>query len=148
MVNVIPESRRAKVLPLARWLERIQQYDFEIFHRKRKLYGNDDGLSRRPCEEENCAYCYKVDFKQEDVIGRIVFETDNLESWRKDQLEDPALTKILQGKETDRRPPWQEIILEGPSAKVYWLQWDSLILRECRIEDGNSLILRRICFRQ
>jgi len=35
---------------LARWLEQIQQYDFEIIHRKECLYSNADSLSRRPCE--------------------------------------------------------------------------------------------------
>ena len=42
---------------LARWLERIQQYTFEIVHRSGKSHGNADGLSRRPCKETNCNYC-------------------------------------------------------------------------------------------
>lgn len=36
---------------LARWLERLQQYEFEIIHRKGQLHQNADGLSRRPCAE-------------------------------------------------------------------------------------------------
>lgn len=35
---------------LARWMERLQQYEFEIVHRKENAHKNTDGLSRRLCE--------------------------------------------------------------------------------------------------
>ncbi|XP_070172331.1 protein NYNRIN-like [Polyergus mexicanus] len=114
---------------MARWLERIQQYDFEIVHRKGKLHGNADGLSRRPCAEINCNYCNKIDLKKEEFVGRIVFGLENLGNWRKDQLEDPAIAKILLGKEKDQRPSWQEIVSENLFSKIYWSQWDSLVLK-------------------
>jgi len=38
--------------------------------------------------------------------------------------------KIIRGKEEGQRPARQEIASEGPSAKAYWLQWDSLLLRD------------------
>jgi len=34
---------------LARWLKRLQQYEFEIIHRKGELHRNADGLSKRSC---------------------------------------------------------------------------------------------------
>ncbi|KAJ8349017.1 hypothetical protein SKAU_G00276060 [Synaphobranchus kaupii] len=34
---------------VARWLEQLQGYDFEIRHRAGRLHGNTDALSRRPC---------------------------------------------------------------------------------------------------
>ena len=34
---------------IARWIERLQQYDFRIKHRPGVLHGNADTLSRRPC---------------------------------------------------------------------------------------------------
>ncbi|XP_061435876.1 choline-phosphate cytidylyltransferase B-like [Lethenteron reissneri] len=39
---------------LSRWLEALQEYPFDVIHRKRTLHGNADGLSRRPPEGE-CA---------------------------------------------------------------------------------------------
>ena len=39
---------------LARWLEAISQFDFQISHRPGRLHGNADGLSRAPLEE--CPY--------------------------------------------------------------------------------------------
>ena len=34
---------------IARWLEKLQQYDFSVAHRAGKAHGNADALSRRPC---------------------------------------------------------------------------------------------------
>jgi len=115
---------------LARWLERIQQYDFEIIYRGGKSHGNADGLSRRPCVEKSCNYCNKTELKEKEKIARIILGGNNLENWRKEQLEDATLVKIIRGKEEGQRPARQEIASEGPSAKAYWLQWDSLLLRD------------------
>jgi hypothetical protein len=45
----------------ARWLKKLHQYDFAVLHRRGKLHGNADALSRRPCEETGCKYCEKRD---------------------------------------------------------------------------------------
>ena len=36
---------------LARWLARLQEYDFTITHRRGQSHGNADALSRRPCKQ-------------------------------------------------------------------------------------------------
>ncbi|XP_062374552.1 uncharacterized protein LOC134062534 isoform X1 [Sardina pilchardus] len=36
---------------LARWLERLGEYDFEIIHRPGRLHNNADSLSRQPCRQ-------------------------------------------------------------------------------------------------
>jgi len=58
---------------LARWLERLQQYDFDIY-RKGLSHKNADGLSKRLCETENCQYCVRVErkivSKQKEIIAR------------------------------------------------------------------------------
>lgn len=63
---------------LARWLELLQQYDFEVRHRGGKSHGNADVLLRRPCEESSCRYCYKIEEKEvtisEREIKRIILE--------------------------------------------------------------------------
>jgi len=103
---------------LARWLERLQQYEFQIIHRKGQLHKNADGLSRRPCAEIGCAYCAKAKLK-ENSIARIVLGEDNLEEWRK-QLEDPVISLFLRGKELGRRPLHEEIAMQDISARIYW----------------------------
>lgn len=121
---------------LARWLERLQQYDFEIIYRKGQSHKNADGLSRRPCLEINCKYCSKIELKdlieKESKIARITLTINqiNSEEWRKDQLEDPDVAIFVKGKEEGRRPSWQEIAARDTSAKVYWSYWDALMLKD------------------
>jgi hypothetical protein len=48
---------------LARWVERLQMYDFTVLHRPGFLHGNADTLSRRPCSGNICTYCQRVELK-------------------------------------------------------------------------------------
>ncbi|GFX57866.1 hypothetical protein TNCV_3068331 [Trichonephila clavipes] len=45
---------------IARWIQRLQEYDVEIRHRKGSAHGNADALSRRPCPE-SCKYCSRIE---------------------------------------------------------------------------------------
>ena len=49
----------------ARWLEKLQQYDFEVEHRPGARHVNADALSRRPCMDSGCKYCAKLETKEE-----------------------------------------------------------------------------------
>ena len=42
---------------LARWLETLSMYDFNIEHRQGRVHSNADGLSRRPCYSHDCKHC-------------------------------------------------------------------------------------------
>ncbi|KAM0724690.1 Retrovirus-related Pol polyprotein from transposon 17.6 [Formica fusca] len=109
---------------LARWLERLQQYDFEIIHRKGLSHKNTDGLSRRLGESFGCEYCAKVEKKYaeefEKTVARIMLEGENLEEWRKAQEEDSLISIILQGKKAGVRPSRSEIAAKDVSAQLYW----------------------------
>ena len=45
---------------VARWIEVLSTYQFEIEHRPGVKHGNADGLSRRPCNEIECKQCNKM----------------------------------------------------------------------------------------
>ncbi|GAB1869457.1 RNA-directed DNA polymerase [Camponotus japonicus] len=119
---------------LARWLERLQEFEFDIIHRKGQSHGNADGLSRRLCETFGCEYCAKVERKNaegtEKRVARIVFAREDLEEWRQAQQRDPSISFLLQGRETGRRPLHSEIPTRNISAQIYWSYWDSLVLKE------------------
>ena len=36
---------------LARWLEKLQEFDFDVVHRRGKQHGNADAMSRKPCTQ-------------------------------------------------------------------------------------------------
>jgi len=114
---------------LARWMEKLQLYDFEIIYRKGRLHANADGLSRRPCASAQCRYCARVEMKethkQEGLIARMALENNQMD-WRQEQLNDPDISIFLLGKEVDTRPMWQAVASKGMAAKIYWSYWDSL----------------------
>ncbi|GBM77913.1 Transposon Ty3-I Gag-Pol polyprotein, partial [Araneus ventricosus] len=136
---------------IARWIQRLQEYDFEIQHRKGTSHGNADALSRRPCKE-SCKQCTNAEKKfgmERDISVRVV-TTTTVDPWssceiQKAQLEDPAIKPILEKKlNSAERPSWQEIAPESPATKRYWALWDSLHLkdgvlyRKWESDDGNS----------
>ena len=42
---------------VARWLEVLQEYDFDIQHWAGRQHSNADSLSRRPCSAVDCRHC-------------------------------------------------------------------------------------------
>ncbi|GFV49854.1 retrovirus-related Pol polyprotein from transposon opus [Trichonephila clavipes] len=123
---------------IARWIQRLQEYDVEIRHRKGSAHGNADALSGRPCPE-SCKYCSRIE-KKFGVIDSIVRHVtvpsiSALDPWsdesvRNDQLADPEIKPITEFKESsDEKPSWQEIASFHPTTKRYWTLSDSIHLR-------------------
>ncbi|GBN58308.1 Retrovirus-related Pol polyprotein from transposon 297 [Araneus ventricosus] len=62
---------------IALWIQRLQEYDFEIQHRKGTSHGNADALSRRPCKE-NCRQCTNAEKKfgmETDISVKVLTTT-------------------------------------------------------------------------
>ena len=116
---------------MARWIERLQEYDYDVEHRAGVNHRNADALSRRPCAAD-CRHCAR----HEDKLCRTTVTDEQWEprEIRKDQENDPDLKLILNWKITDRRPTWEEVAKYGPKLKSYWAQWESL-----EVEDGVPL---------
>jgi len=56
-------------------------------------------------------------------------------------MEDLSLRKFFSTKEERHRPNWQEIISEDNSAKIYWSQWESLVIENgilCRKWEASN----------
>lgn len=111
---------------IARWIERLESYDFNIEHRKGGKHNNADALSRRPCNLE-CKHCTKAEQK-EGVIDVRLMQVNSTEDWSTAQRSDPVLVKIIEAKEKNERPTREEISSENPIIKAYWAQWNSLKL--------------------
>jgi hypothetical protein len=119
---------------LARWLERLQQYEFQMEYRKGQAHKNADGLSRRQCEASGCGYCARIEKKnaeeQVKLISRIVLKGENFELWHKEQKEDPGIREVFRGKEVGVRPPRPQLTSGDISARIYWSYWDALVLKD------------------
>ncbi|GBL67472.1 Retrovirus-related Pol polyprotein from transposon 297 [Araneus ventricosus] len=99
---------------ISRWIQRLQEYDFEIQHRKGTSHGNADALSQRPCKEsyKHCTNAEKKFGMETDISVKVLTTEDAWSSSevQKAQLEDPAIRPILEKKlNSEDRPSWQEI---------------------------------------
>ena len=111
----------------ARWLERLQEYEFSIQHRAGLCHGNADALSRRPCPED-CGHCSKMDDANVIKISRTSVDSLDAIEFMDAQRADPDLRLLIDAKIANVRPQWSDISSKSPNLKCYWSQWDSLVL--------------------
>ncbi|GFT19824.1 hypothetical protein TNCV_4992801 [Trichonephila clavipes] len=135
---------------VARWIHRLNEYYFDIRHRKGSSHGNADALSRRPCPE-NCRHCSRVETKYDYAIRQITTSTATPpdpwsdEKVREDQMADPDIKPLIEFMESSsNKPSWQDISAYSPTTKQYWALWNSLHLRngvlyrKFESEDGKT----------
>ena len=143
---------------VARWIEQLQEYDFEIEHRGGKSHGNADALSRRPCPME-CKHCNRQEDKENLAIRLI--RTDSLDvNWsndamRKAQENDRDLQPLLRWLANgSSKPKWSEVAGCSPATKSLWAQWESLLMHDgllCRkweTPKGNACHLQLVVPRE
>jgi len=149
---------------MARWLEQLQEYNFEIIHRAGNKHANADAMSRRP----PCHQCHRGDCVQNDVncdntrttdtqsassvqkdtttveMGRSGELNSDSQNMRKAQLTDDILGPIIKCKEAGEKP--DDASREGMSyeARQLYQQWDQLcvhhgsLCRRIELGGGNS----------
>ncbi|KAJ8341696.1 hypothetical protein SKAU_G00339870 [Synaphobranchus kaupii] len=124
---------------VARWLEQLQGYDFEIRHRADRLHGNADALLRRPCAAQECRYCSRQEERDQvspDVV--VVQASGDTEGWlpltpmelREAQEADNTLGKVRGWLEVGQRPERSVVSAESPELKSYHSLYSSLVQRD------------------
>jgi hypothetical protein len=121
----------------ARWVQRLQEYNFTSEHRQGRKHTNEDALSRRPCAEE-CTHCQKVEQRANGLKVRVVTAAA-ADGWdsaalRREQLADEDVGPLLKEVEAGQRPEWKDISDRSPTYKSYWAQWQSLAVRDGVLE--------------
>ena len=122
----------------ARWLEILEEFDYQIEHRPSKKHTNADGMSRIPCRQ--CG------LEEDDTapvsvgLTRALFlqsgGTDDDDSWSSPNLAeasriDPELSTFYKlFSENDGQAPWADVVGSDKISKSYWVQWDRLRLHE------------------
>ncbi|KAF7654556.1 hypothetical protein LDENG_00068320 [Lucifuga dentata] len=108
-----PESQ------VARWIEALQSYSFDVQHRAGRLHSNADALSRRPCVSVDCRHCrcqeegdqttLQVAAAQRDkVVLELLPAVTNQEWWAVQDI-DPILSRVGQWVDAGRRLSWQDV---------------------------------------
>ena len=119
---------------IARWLQKLQEYDFEIGHRAGKSHVNADALSRGPCYESASKFCSALE--DGDNEGQKIREREErsmLENGTSRGVtfepQDELLFQIWTKEEPRTKrledlyiKPWQEVSCMSPVTKSYWAQ--------------------------
>lgn len=116
----------------ARWIEILQQFDFDVQHRAGNKHANADALSRRPCEDSGCSNCTRVEAR--DVVNVNVSVV--LEDIGSLQQQDEEIGLVQRWLQEGHRPPSDGIRHLSPNLKALWSMWPSLVLR-------NGIVFRK-----
>jgi hypothetical protein len=141
----------------ARWLEQLEEYDFEVIHRPGVRHGNADALSRHPCpprtrctackpeDELETEQCNMVRVAEEDVGGDGLWTTESLREAQEMDEEIGPVYKII--KDGGEQPATRDVMLWSKESKILWRQWtrlslrDGILYRKWEEPDGQ-----RLCF--
>lgn len=127
---------------LARWLERLQELDFDVIHRRGKIHTNADALSHLPCQQ--CGRSSHVKSSTATITTTSISQPLRSESdknIRTLQLADPVLGPLLRSKESGALE--QLGCVSRPSHRLLQI-WEQLIVSEgilcCQSPDGSSAV--------
>ena len=147
---------------MARWIARIDQYDFEIRYRAGGAHLNADALSRRPCDL-TCKHCRSKDDPdslrcRQTVVGSSQGPEhqpnrsnaanregdedadDLMADIRTAQQQDDDIGPILQHLVQDPgRPRWDQVSGLSPESKRLWSEWSALRVQDGMLEHNGSL---------
>ena len=135
---------------LARWIEQLQQYDFDVQCRLGASHSNADALSRRPClYHQPCNHCDRLgsrdhlhgkqqDTRAKDALYQSV-TVDNhpdISTWTAADLQQTHVQEqdkdvhpiIVWLEKSVTRPHWENVAPQSETTKAYWAQWDILKL--------------------
>ena len=113
---------------LARWLEILSEFDFQIQHRPGRQHSNADALSRIPCRQ--CGF--HTDWEKETCsVNRVTSVSADTMSLQSLQSDDKDLQRLRSWLECKARPDSEEVQGESYYLKSLYSQFN----RMCLIDD-------------
>ena len=128
---------------MARWLERLQEFDFTIFHRPGKKHTNADALSRLPCRQ-----CGRDRHCQNGETTIAATSLVGGEDIGKLQQQDNTIGPVLQAKLNGEKPTRTQCMSKG-SRRLFQI-WDQLLVqndalyRQYERPDHSTVILQQL----
>ena len=136
---------------IARWLQTLGNYNFTVEFRKGSKHGNADSLSRighsrQPTPEEEAEAL-------EELVAAIHLRCPASvppETMKHAQRDDAVLKQVCQWKESNTKPPYEEIRKEGLEVRTYYSLFEVLELNDDGVllrkgQPGESIEKSRIC---
>ena len=116
---------------LARWLEKLQEFDFEVVHRPGR---NADALSRMPCHQcgrDSHYLSVSVNFFQADgSLEDGSLWQSSADEMRQLQTEDEVLGPLLRALENKSKPTENNFQGESAESRRLLQLWDQLVSKE------------------
>ena len=122
---------------LARWITRLQEYNFSIIHRQGKRHGNADAMSRHPCTQ-----CHRYDEELDQTspshtthptIAAVPLSPQPPAVSRESQLQDSDIGPVFRAMQSGTRPPPDNMQGESPECRQLFQQWDLLCIKHGKL---------------
>ena len=143
---------------VARWLEVLDMFDYDLQHRPGRLHGNADAMSRIPCGQ--CDQCHespvtrrgrpilteqdvrpiqtrsrtkKTQKSDQDATPTSNWFPDTSitkDAVRQAQMADPVTSMVMEWVNKGEKPKFEDIRTEGREAKFYYENFSSLRITE------------------
>ena len=136
---------------LARWLEKLQEYDFIIEHRQGRKHNNADALSRLPCNQCGRESHFTETDQNTHTVGLVTNEENanvrgkSPEEIPQLQLADPMIGPVLKSLESLEKPTLDHIRSQPPKSRRLFQLWEQLIILDGQLwrlyenEEGSSV---------
>ena len=117
---------------LARWIETLSAFDYEICYRPGSQHKNADALSRMPFDSKNTSCKNSVNHVKLTCssLSNVFSGWDPVELREAQQKDDDLAPIILWKENSADRPPGSSIAGHSRETKAYWYLWDQLELKQ------------------
>lgn len=117
---------------LARWLDRLQEYDFIVQHRPGAQHGNADALSRIPSRQcgsksHNSSEAVPT---QVGLVWPLIFQVLSPKKMSDLQMAEPSMGPVMRAVISKQKPLPEEIKTWGQESRRLLQYWDLLIIKD------------------